>query len=206
MTDPEIRVEPLEGTPGRFAVHVGDLTLPMSTEGDGILRIHDIEWAKMLGFEHPRNIRKLIQRMTNQRKLQGVHVRSTVTTTSMPRGGTRQTEIEEFWLTREQALLVATQSGAPNAWSLTETLVNVFDAPSKVGGGNAIRAVLDAAQQGPRPLTPIPTQRALDPAAMRLEAEILHVAQMKLEANRALWAAEKLERKRAFEAEMKLKK
>lgn len=195
----EVVAEP-ESTLGRFKVHVGELVLPMSTEGDGTPRMRDIEWGRMLGFERPRNIRKLILRMINDGKLRGVDVRSSVERTSMPRGsGVRETTVDAFWLTREQCLLVATQSNAPNAWNLTELMIKVFEAVLKLGGVDAVRAVLHA-QEPARPVAP--ARRVFDPIASKAELAIISAAQEKLEAKRAIYAQERLEARRAFEAEM----
>lgn len=109
-----------------WEVRVGKLVLPMFAEGDGPPRMLDLEWARMLGFQQPRNIRRLIQKMITEKKLRDVHVVTTPVTTPMPRGGTRTVQVEEFWLTQEQCFLVATQSDAPHAWTLTMAIVEVF--------------------------------------------------------------------------------
>lgn len=45
-----------------------------------------------------------------------------------PKGkGEREYEVDEFWLTKTQALLVATQSNTKRAWAMTETIVRVFE-------------------------------------------------------------------------------
>jgi len=36
--------------------------------------------------------------------------------------------VTEYWLTRREALLIATQSDTPKAWEMTETIVDVFEA------------------------------------------------------------------------------
>jgi len=98
----------------------------MSTEGgDGQPRVRDVDLAAWLGFGQPRDIRKIIRGMT-KRKLRGVHVRAAGARTSMPRGGSREIVVEEFWLTKVQALLVATQCGTARAWELTEAMAALF--------------------------------------------------------------------------------
>ncbi len=89
-------------------------------------RMLDTDLAEQLGYERPRDIRKLIRRMLEEGKIAGVHVRATVARTSMPRGGEREETVEEYWLTEEQALLVTTQSETPHAWERTKMLVRVF--------------------------------------------------------------------------------
>lgn len=73
----------------------------------------ELDLAGWLGFKTPRMIRKLVKRMVAEGKLRALDVRSTVERTQMPTGGTRETTVNEFWLTREQTLLVATQSDTP---------------------------------------------------------------------------------------------
>ena len=84
--------------------------------------VRDLDFARFLGFSSPHDIRKLIRRMIREGRLRGVEVFATVAKTSGGRPG------KEFWLTREQALLVATQSGTPRAWALVDLMVRVFDA------------------------------------------------------------------------------
>ena len=130
--EPRIWVESDPATAERYLVHIGDgpdgAVLPACVDGDGKPRMLDVEIAAWLGFSRPRAIRQLIKRMIAEAKITGVCVRHTVRRTQMPTGGTRETTVEEFWLTREQALLVATQSDTPRAWKLTELMVKVFDA------------------------------------------------------------------------------
>lgn len=115
-------IEPV--APGRWIAHLPDgLDLPLSAElPDHRPRVRDLDLAAWLGFERPRNIRNLVKRMVAEGKLRGVEVCSTVKQTPGGRPG------QEFHLTREQALLVATQSETPRAWELTELMVQVFDA------------------------------------------------------------------------------
>lgn len=150
-------VEPV--APGRWIAHLpGGINLPLSAEGsDHKPRVRDLDLAGWLGFKTPRMIRKLVKRMVAEGKLRALDVRSTVERTQMPTGGTRETTVNEFWLTREQTLLVATQSDTPRAWELTELMVRVFD------------AVIDRQ----RPTVPAPV--GLDPEMARAIAASLAV-------------------------------
>jgi len=96
--------------------------------GDKEPRIRDLDLGERLGYERPRKIRELIERMIQEGKLPGIHVRPAVGRTSMPNGGEREVPVKEYWLTEEEALLVATQSEAPLAWALTREIVRVFRA------------------------------------------------------------------------------
>jgi hypothetical protein len=84
----------------------------------------------MLGYDRPRKIRELIERLVSGTtpKLRDVYVRPMTGRTLMPKGGTRETQVNEFWLTRREALLIATQSETQRAWEMTETIVAVFEA------------------------------------------------------------------------------
>ena len=139
--------------PGRWIAHLPDgVDLPLSVEGsDRKPRVLDLDLAAWLGFKTPRMIRKLIKRMIAEGKLRGVEVCSIASQTSGGRPG------QEFHLTREQTLLVATQSDTPRAWELTELMVRVFD------------AVVD------RQRAPVPAPSGLDPEMARAIASALAV-------------------------------
>jgi hypothetical protein len=116
--------------PGRWIARLpGGFDLPLSAEGsDHRPRVRDLDLAGWLGFDRPRKVRDLIKRMVKEGKLRGLDVRPTVGRSQTPTGGVREITVNEFWLTREQTLLVATQSDTPRAWELTELMVRVFDA------------------------------------------------------------------------------
>lgn len=63
-----------------------------------------------------------VNRLRDSGETPYVHVRSTVERTSMPRGGTRDVEVDEFWLTEREALLVCAASDAPNAPAVRDHL------------------------------------------------------------------------------------
>lgn len=130
--EPRIWVENDPATADRYLVHIEDgtngATLPARMDGNGKPRMRDTDIAAWLGFKAPRMVRKLIKRMEKDGKLRGIDWRSTVERQSTGNGASREYTVSEAWLTREQALLVATQSDTPRAWKLTELMVKVFDA------------------------------------------------------------------------------
>jgi hypothetical protein len=101
-------------------VRVDGALLPFRLDGSKPL-VRDEDYAQWLGFSRPRDIRHLIKSMISSKKLNDVAVRGVGPQTS----GGRPTR--EFWLTETQALLVATQSNTKRAWSMTETIVRVFE-------------------------------------------------------------------------------
>jgi len=95
-------------------------------------RVSDLELARHLGYSEPRAIRKLIKRMISQDRLPGeIHVRSTMSRTSMPRGGVREVYEEAYSVTEKQALKVSTQSKTPKANQITDRLIDVYIAVRK---------------------------------------------------------------------------
>lgn len=116
-----IRVEAQAET-GRYLAHVGSLTLPMVAHEGEKPRVRDLDLASFLAFKDPSDIRELITRMIRAKKLKDVRQIRTARENGRGRPG------REYWLTREQALLVATQSGTPRAWELVEAMAAVFDA------------------------------------------------------------------------------
>lgn len=129
-----------------FVAHVESYDLHLNAPG-GTPRTRDLDLGAWLGFGRPRDIRGLIQRMIRDGKLKEVEVCDIVPQTSGGRPG------KEFWLTREQALLVATQSDTPRAWALVEVMVKVFDGvlsmlhepPANTIGREDIEKILAAA-------------------------------------------------------------
>lgn len=112
-----------------FVAHVDAHKVHLSAPG-GTPRTRDLDLAAWLGFKQPRMIRKLIRRMESAGKLSGVEWRDTVERQSAGRDGSgvREFAVTEAWLTREQALLIATQSDTPRAWAVVEVMARVFDA------------------------------------------------------------------------------
>lgn len=81
-------------------------------------RIRDLELAERLGFERPRDIRRLIERHS-----EALGRRVTVTRLSGNRNGQ---EVEEQWLTEAQALYICAKSEAARAIEITKAVIQVF--------------------------------------------------------------------------------
>jgi hypothetical protein len=88
-------------------------------------RIRDVDLAERLGYERPRDIRKLIRRLRAEEKLNDFDLRATVARRQEP-GMVAPVEVEEFWLTEEAALLVTSQSDTAKAWEMTRTVIRIF--------------------------------------------------------------------------------
>lgn len=93
-----------------FLLEVGD---------DGLPRVRDLDLAERLGYERPADIRELIQR----RESDLGEVFRTVRQTAKNKGGRPGTE---YWLTEEQAYLVAAKSETPQAMAITKLLIRAF--------------------------------------------------------------------------------
>lgn len=104
-------------------IHIGDFEFHSDDEDP---RLRDTDLAKKLGYERPRDIRELIERMVGEEEIDAPHVRRAVRRTSMPRGGDRETEVNEYWLDETQAILVAARSKGPVARQVRQGLVKVF--------------------------------------------------------------------------------
>lgn len=87
---------------------------------DAVPRIRDLDLAERLGYARPRKIRDLIERLVSEEKMSAIMVRPTVGQTSGGRPG------REYWLTREQAILVIAKSETETAYLLLNEVVNVF--------------------------------------------------------------------------------
>lgn len=102
------------------ASFIADIAI-MEMEGEA--RARDLDIAERLGFDRPRDIRKLIER--NIAELQRYGVCATVAQTyGQGTKGGRPTE--EFWLNEPQALLIAIRSDAEQAPAVREMLIRVF--------------------------------------------------------------------------------
>lgn len=106
---------------GSSSVNGQALPKILLTEIKGEPRARDLDIAERLGFDRPRDIRKLIER--NASELATFGVCATVAQTSGARGGRSATE---FWLNEEQALLIATVSDAPKAPAVRAMLIKTF--------------------------------------------------------------------------------
>lgn len=84
-------------------------------------RILDLDLAARLGFERPRDIRKLVSRMHSAGKLNGLDVRATVAQT--PKGGRPGVE---YWLPEASALKVIAKSDTRKADAILDEVIAVF--------------------------------------------------------------------------------
>ena len=111
---------------------------------NGEPRVHDLALAERLGFDQPRDIRKLIKR--NETKLLKFGVCATVAQTSGELGGRPATE---FYLNQKQAIFICMKSETERAFDVQIEIVHVFDA--------YLNGALNAA---PAPAAPQPTLSA----------------------------------------------
>jgi hypothetical protein len=94
------------------------------TEIDGEPRARDLDIAERLGFSRPRDIRQLIE--GNKAELEGFGTLARRAAASIVSGKGRVMETQEYWLSEEQVLLVASLSKAPHAASVRAMLIRVF--------------------------------------------------------------------------------
>lgn len=113
------------GAEAHRTVQVGRWRLEASASNNEP-QIRDIDLAERLEYEHPRNIRRLIAGLIKKGKLRDVDVRSATERTSMPQGGEREVEVNEYWLTEAQALKVIAKSETPAADALLDEMIEVF--------------------------------------------------------------------------------
>jgi len=113
------------GADARRLVRVADWTMSVwSTYGDDEPRIRDVDLATRLGFERPRDVRKLVERIWPENRRP--HVRATVARTSMPRGGEREFTVWEYWLTEAEALKLTARSETPIADAILDEMIRVY--------------------------------------------------------------------------------
>jgi hypothetical protein len=95
---------------------------------DGEFRVRDVDLAERLGYDQPRDIRKLIARMVETGELAGIQSRATVARQPVGPGGRgeRAFTVTEYWLDRIEALLVVMRSDAPNAIPMRRVIADVF--------------------------------------------------------------------------------
>lgn len=144
---------------------------------DGEPRARDLDVAERLGFDRPRDIRKLIER--NLVEIESFGVCATVARTPDDRGGRPATE---YWLTEEQALLVASRSEAENAPQVRRMLIKVFVAWRR-GHLTPTQALTPAEMflQNAQTMVAIERQQAEhDRKIMVLDAKVEKVAQTQL--------------------------
>lgn len=147
------------GADARRLVRVADWTMSVwSTYGDDEPRVRDVDLAARLGFERPRKIRELIERIWPENRRP--HVRPMVGRTSMPRGGEREFTVWEYWLTEAEALKLTARSETPIADAILDEMIRVYRL--------AIRGLLTPARAVSPPV-PAPT---LDDVRRAAEAAV----------------------------------
>ncbi len=103
--------------------------------GDTSARVLDLELAKHLGFERPRKIRELIERLQKEGSLPGVYMRPTVGRKAIGRktgkAGAVEYETAEYWLTQSQALFVSARSATKKGSEILWALIRVFEAAAE---------------------------------------------------------------------------
>lgn len=125
-----VRIETIE--PNQWAAQTSLGTMKLRDFGRGPL-VLDVDFARLLGFKRARDIRQLIRRMTkasDRRAARFAHVHYSLSVRQQKTHGrgTRPFCVQEYWLTRAQALLLASQSKLPRAWEVTEAVVESYDA------------------------------------------------------------------------------
>jgi len=95
---------------------------------DGEPRIRDLELAKRLGYERPRDIRRLIDSIQGDGFLNNIHERAATART--PNGGHGQT-IREYWLDEIEAVFLIGQSRTPIARAVHLEVATAFVAYRK---------------------------------------------------------------------------
>lgn len=105
-----------------LAISFGDLRV---IPGDAEPRVRDLRLAERLEFEHPRQIRELIERYTTELENSAPLSRRT-TMVERPQGGGRHAV--EYWLTEDQALLICMRSNTSRAADVRAELIAIFRA------------------------------------------------------------------------------
>lgn len=86
-------------------------------------RVRDIDLGERLGYERPRVIRDLIERLINDKKMNDVHHCRTVR--RWP-GQVAAVPVTEYWLTEKQALKVVAKSETEIADAILDEVIDVF--------------------------------------------------------------------------------
>jgi len=96
---------------------------PLGFTCEGEPRIRDLDLGERLGFDRPRDVRKLVARMVDAGKLNDVDQRATV---ARGEGAVAAQPVTEYWLTEAQALKVAARSETDIADALLDEMIHVF--------------------------------------------------------------------------------
>lgn len=90
---------------------------------DGIARMRDLDLGEALGFDRPRNVRKLIQ--THRNILETLEATNLLQVEQTPKVGRPS---REYWLSKKQCLYICAKSDTDLAAMITIRMVEVFDA------------------------------------------------------------------------------
>lgn len=96
----------------------------LASAGDDEPLVRDEDLAERLGYERPRDIRKIIERHREAGNLNDSDIRATVAQNNDPLGRGRPGT--EFWLTEAAALFIASKSETPAAVAITREMIRVF--------------------------------------------------------------------------------
>jgi phage antirepressor YoqD-like protein len=101
-----------------------DITMPdlSLTPINGEPRIQDVLLGKRLGFDRPRDIRKLIERHAEKLK----KINHCATVARRPESGGR--EVTEYYLDRKQSIFICMKSETDNAVDVQMEIIEVYDA------------------------------------------------------------------------------
>jgi hypothetical protein len=105
----------------------------VATDGfdDGEARVKDLELARHLEFERPRKIRDLIARLSASGDLPGVFSRPTVGRGLNAGKSATTVTVDEYWLTRAQAIFVAARAETKKATEILNAVIEVFLAATR---------------------------------------------------------------------------
>jgi hypothetical protein len=100
-------------------------------DGEPDVRIHDLELARRSGLAQPRNIRQVIKRLEKRGRLPGILMRTVAMRIEIgpksARTGERVQEVQEYWLTRTEALRVIDALDTPPAEAMRDEMIRVFE-------------------------------------------------------------------------------
>lgn len=113
----------------RHMVHVNGWELAvMAGEGEGEqeLRVRDIDLGERLGFDRPRDVRKLIERYAKTGEITPLSNRATVARFDSAGNSRGSIEVTEYWLDEADALFVIAKSDTTKANALTREMIRVY--------------------------------------------------------------------------------
>jgi len=106
-------------------IAVDGWTLDVTDDEPTIL---DVELGSKLGLNRPRDIRKLVERLVRDGKLNDIRIRAAVARIELRPGVHREQVVNEYWLTEKQALKVIAKSETTIADSILDEVIEVFTA------------------------------------------------------------------------------